>query len=86
MRPIHLVVAAIKKIVPEDFGNRAELFARIDDIVDSSAYTAPELMSMRWQQLGVTLADLIGDADTEWNDTIKKLMRSEIHYQEFLGS
>lgn len=70
MRNIAIVVDRILQEIPDDWPNKKQLQQRVDDRVQSSLYTAPELMWLRWQEVGEILGEELGEPDTEWKNEI----------------
>ncbi len=70
MRDLISVVSQIKEEVPDTFERKKELIAQLDDRCNSYFYTAPELMWLRWQEVGETLGLELGEPDTDWKKRI----------------
>ena len=86
MRPIHLVVKAIKRQVPFDFTNRAALLDGLDHVLDSVPYTAPEVLHVRWAEIANVLQTYLGDPDyEEWKEVVALIFADEFDYRKYLG-
>jgi hypothetical protein len=70
MRNMITIVEKIKALVPDDFTRKKELFAQLDDRSNSYLYTAPELMWLRWQEVGEILGMELGEPDSPWKQEI----------------
>ena len=87
MRPIHKVIAAVQKLTPEDFIDRADFFHELDEISSSAAYSAPELLKMQWDRFVECLEIHLGGPgeDTEWKQEIKDLLSTKLDYRTVLN-
>lgn len=85
MRPLHLVVKAMKTKVPFEFNSRAPLLDRLDEIIYSAAYTAPEAMGIRWDELAEALSVYLGEPDNWWKKEIAMIFADQVDYREFLN-
>ena len=70
MRNLAVVVNRIMEKVPNNFANREKLEERLLDRVQSYMYTAPELLWLRWQEVGDILGQELGEPDTVWKQEI----------------
>jgi hypothetical protein len=84
VRPIWLVLKAIKTRVPPDFEKRADFLNQLNEIEDSAAYTAPEAMPMRWKQVAWTLEAFLGEPVELWKQEIAGIFANQIDYKQFL--
>jgi hypothetical protein len=83
MRDLGAVMDAMLRQVPREFKYRESLARRFGFIRDSLPYTAPELLSMRWEQCAEVLGDYIPEPDTEWQKTLADIFNAVIDYKQF---
>ena len=75
MRDLNQVLDALVKQIPEDFEHRKDMVSEFNSVRESIPYTAPEAMSLRWEQCAEILTDYIPklttdtDTDTDTTDT-----------------
>jgi len=84
MRPLELVVKAIKVLVPEDFEKREDLFTAMDESVDSSNYAAPEAKHLWFGAVGAALQEFLGEPDVEWKMEIVEIITDQADYRDYL--
>lgn len=85
MRDIGKVMNAIVNIIPEDFEQRDHIEASFKHIAGSVPYTAPEAMSMRWDQLIQVLNAYVPlcESSPDWIKTLAKVANDEIDFKEY---
>jgi hypothetical protein len=77
-RNIAEVIEAIKTLIPKAEDPYFEYPDRLDRIVTSSFYTAPEAMHIRWGELGALLTELsVGLITPPWLLQIGRIVRGE---------
>lgn len=87
MRPIWAVIKAIQTRVPVDFDKRADFLNTVSDISESAAYTSPEAMYSRWEQLFIACNEFLGDPNgSPWKTQIAQIMEAKLDYAQFLGA
>ena len=85
MRPIYLVIKAMKTKIPFEFNSRGSLLDRLDEISYSAAYTAPEAMSIRWDEIAEALTVYLGEPDNWWKKEVAMIFANELDYREFIN-
>lgn len=83
-RRLDLVLEAIKKLVPQDFPQRENLLAALNDTISSYKYTAPEAIGQRWRQASVILGEFLGDPKEDWKKEIVMVYANAKDYREIL--
>ncbi len=85
MRPLNLVIHAIKHLMPSDLPNREEFITDLNRIEYNIAYVAPESyrMSDYWKILCQHCA-LYVPADHDFNSILRRLVNGEINYLDYL--
>jgi hypothetical protein len=75
MRDISEVIDQIAAVVPlEESGLHIDL----DKLRTSCAFTAPEVMPERWQQLGFLLEDSLGEpAGVAWKEQVQAIVTAK---------
>jgi hypothetical protein len=85
LRPIHKVIEAVQKLTPEDFPERADFFHELDEITESAAYSAPELLKLQWDRFVQALEQHLGKGDEPWKLAIKDVMSTKTDYRTVIG-
>jgi hypothetical protein len=85
LRPIHKVIAAVQKLTPEDFSERADFFHELDEILESEAYSSPELLKLQWDRFVQALEQYLGKNDSDWKIKIKDVMSTKTDYRNIIG-
>lgn len=87
-RPIESVLKAIINVIPEHYTNRPYIAKGLQEVIQDSRYTAPELMAMRWTQAANVLRGRMpfaGDTNgEEWEEKVYKIFGAQLDYRDFL--
>jgi hypothetical protein len=75
----------VQKLTPEDFEHRADFFHELDEIAESAAYSAPELLKLQWDRFVEALQSYLGPGDEPWKTQIKDVMSTKTDYRTVLG-
>lgn len=80
------MIEAVQKLTPEDWPGRADFFHELDEITESSAYSAPKLLKMQWDRFVDALQEFLGPPlpGEEWKTQIKDVMSTKVDYRVIL--
>ena len=78
MRNIVKLVDAIKAEIPDDYGVRDWVIDKLEDVIDSAKYRAPEAYIVNFEQLAMVLKECLGEPDTEWKQRIADIFADKI--------
>lgn len=78
MRNIATVIGLIIRQIPDTWEQKNDLQSALLDVVDSANYTAPESMSVRWQQMSELLEDYLGDPTEQWKKDIGLIVSGKV--------
>lgn len=78
MRTIHSVVQAIIKEVPDSFGYKDILIEKLENLLDSACYRAPELNYLNFQQCSEILEEYLGEPNNKWKRKIVDIFAGKI--------
>lgn len=89
MRDIAKVIEAVLNIIPADFDDKETIEIIFENIKDSVAYTAPEIMRLRWKDVSDTLQYYIPvePKDIErknWKFNILQVINAQQDYTQYL--
>jgi hypothetical protein len=85
MRPLKDVINAAINIIPDECGNVKSGFTyEAQKLKDSLDYTAPEAVSLRWQQFIHLLEDFHLGSEPDWQNTLRDMVAGKIDYKNFL--
>ncbi len=65
------------KLIPENFPSKLSLVLRLNDRKKSLAFTHPDAVALRYQEVAEILNDFIGESKESWVDQISKIMCEE---------
>ena len=77
MRDLTTVINRILEVIPE---TEVELIAELNDNKSSISFSAPELISMWWNEVHGTLCEYVFKEETidGWKETVRQIFVGEI--------
>lgn len=73
MRNLKTVVDQILNEVDPHYEHKETLERRLNAVVQSYYYTAPEAMYLRWNEAAAILEQELGEPDTVWKKAISRI-------------
>jgi len=84
MRNLEIIANKIIEIINKHYDNekKEECVREIQKVIESTRYSAPELLPLRWKTLSDILTFYLFPIDTSWKEVIRKLFADEIKIEE----
>ncbi len=84
MRNLEIVANKIIEIINKHYDNekKEECVREIQKVIESTRYSAPETLPLRWESLSDILMFYLFPIDTTWKEEIRKLFANEIKIEE----